>query len=206
MRIVLGGLMSVLLLLACASFTEAQTVQGVVTGTIFDSTGAVIPNADVTLTNVGTNISQNLKADTNGAYRFSLVPPGTYKLDVKTKGFTEKQITDIRVDASQTVSLNVNLAVAAATETIEVQAAATLVQTSSSDLTTTVNRTTIESMPLLTRNVFDLAFAAPAVTQGMDFAPSAGGARESGTTNMLNGSDNNDNFSEGGYNVTPPME
>jgi hypothetical protein len=52
-------------------------------------------------------------------------------------------------------------------------------------------------MPLLTRNVFDLAFMAPAVTQGMNFNAASGGARESGTTNMLNGADNNDNFSEG---------
>ncbi len=79
-------------------------------------------------------------------------------------------------------------------------------QTATSDLTTTVNQTTITSMPLLTRNVFNLSFAAPAVSQGMNFNASAGGARESGTTNMLNGADNNDNFSEGSYNVTPPLE
>ena len=61
-------------------------------------------------------------------------------------------------------------------------------------------------MPLLTRNVFDLAFAAPAVTQGMNFGAASGGSRESGTTYMLNGADNNDNFGEGSVNVTPPLE
>jgi hypothetical protein len=199
------GLVSVFLLLVGASFTEAQ-VQGVVTGTIFDSTGAAIPGAAVTLTNVGTDVSQNVKSNPEGGYRFSLVPPGMYKLDVKVSGFTEKQITEIKVDASETVPVNVTLAVATSTTTIDVEASGTLVQTASSDLATTVNLRTIESMPLLTRNVFDLAFAAPAVSQGMNFNAAAGGARESGTTNMLNGADNNDNFSEGSYNVQPAME
>jgi hypothetical protein len=198
--------MSVLLLLAGASLTKAQTVQGVVTGTIFDASNAAIPAADITLINVGTSISQTTKGSADGAYRFALVPPGMYKLDVKAKGFTEKQITEIKVDASETVPVNVSLDVASATTTIEVQASTALVQTASSDLATSVNLRTIESMPLLTRNVFDLTFAAPTVTQGMNFQAAAGGARESGTTNMLNGADNNDNFSEGSHNVQPPLE
>src|SRR4029077_7317332 len=82
----------------------------------------------------------------------------------------------------------------------------TMVQTATSDLTTSINQRTIESMPLLSRNVFDLAFAAPSVTQGMNFQATSGGARESGTTYMLNGADNNDNFSEGGVNTPPPLE
>src|SRR5215471_1216684 len=198
--------MSVFLLLAGASFTEAQTVQGVVTGTILDGTGAAVPKANIALTNVGTSISQNAISGGDGSYRFSLVPPGTYKLAVKASGFTEKQITEIKVDPSETVPINVTLAVAAATTTLEVEAAGALVQTATSDLATTINERTIVSLPLLTRNVFDLAFAAPAVTQGMNFNAVAGGARESGTTNMLNGADNNDNFSEGSWNITPPME
>ena len=98
------------------------------------------------------------------------------------------------------------MSVATASATIEVSAQETMVQTATSDLSTTINQQLISSMPLLTRNVFDLAFAAPGVTQGMNFNAAAGGARESGTTYMLNGADNNDNFSEGSYNITPPLE
>src|ERR1700722_11849721 len=143
MRVATGSFMSVLLLLAGASLTEAQTVQGVVTGTVFDSSGAAIPASDVMLTNVGTSINQSTKGGSDGAYRFSLVPPGNYKLDIKAKGFTEKQITDIKVDASETVSLNVTLDVASAATTIEVQAASALETTVSSDLATSVNLRTI---------------------------------------------------------------
>ena len=206
MKSAISGSLSVFLLLAGAGFTEAQTVQGVVTGTIFDASGAAVPKASITLTNVGTSVGQSAVSSTDGGYRFSLVPPGMYKLSVKASGFTEKQITEIKVDPSETVPVNVTLAVSTATTTLEVEAAAALVQTATSDLATTINEKTIQSLPLLTRNVFDLAFAAPAVTQGMNFNAVSGGARESGTTNMLNGADNNDNFSEGSWNITPPME
>lgn len=184
----------------------AQTAQGVVTGSVVDSTGAVIPNSELTLTNEGTGVPQVEKSLNNGSYRFGLVPPGTYTLTVKAQGFTTREIKNIVVDASQTVPVAVTLSVATASTTIEVTAQETMVQTATSDVATTINQKFIESMPLLTRNVFDLAFAAPATTQGMNFNAAAGGARESGTTNMLNGADNNDNFSEGSYNVQPPLE
>ncbi|PYV22628.1 MAG: hypothetical protein DMG24_16135, partial [Acidobacteria bacterium] len=53
-----------------------QTVQGVITGTVFDAAGAVVPNATVTLTNEGTNIAQTKTTGSDGGYRFDLVPPG----------------------------------------------------------------------------------------------------------------------------------
>lgn len=197
---------TIFLLFVSASIASAQTVQGVVTGTVFDSSGSVLPKAGVTLTNTGTGIQQKATTALDGSYRFSLVPPGMYTLNVKADGFTEKQIADIKVDPSQTTPVNVTLSVATATATVEVEASDTLVQTATADLATTVSAKTIESMPLLSRNVFDLAFMAPAVTQGMNLNPASGGARESGTGYLLNGADNNDNFSEGGINITPPLE
>lgn len=192
--------------LAFAGGAEAQTVQGVVTGSVADSSGAVIPRADLTLTNDGTGVAQHELSRSDGDFRFGLVPPGTYTLTVKAQGFTTKEIKNIVVEASTTVPVAVALSVATATAVVEVSAQEAMVQTASSDLATTINQRMIESMPLLTRNVFDLAFAAPSVTQGMNFNATSGGARESGTTYMLNGADNNDNFSEGSYNITPPLE
>lgn len=71
---------------------RAQTGQGVVTGTILDAQGAVIPRAEVTLTNEGTNISETRTTGTDGLYRFPLVPPGTYTVTVTASNF-EKSIT-----------------------------------------------------------------------------------------------------------------
>jgi len=196
-RCVLPGLLCLLLGLVLAAGAQAQTVQGVVTGTVADSSGAVITNAALTLTNDGTGVSQQDTSETNGSFRFGLVPPGTYTLTVKAQGFTTKDTKNIIVAASTTVPVSVVLSVATSQTLVEVTAQEAMVQTATSDLSTTINQKFIENMPLLTRNVFDLAFAAPAVTQGMNFNATSGGSRESGTTNMLNGADNNDNISEG---------
>ncbi len=184
----------------------AQTAQGVVTGTITDASGASVPDAQVVLLNQGTQVEQKQVTASAGSYRFPLVPAGVYTLSVTASGFNERQIKDIVVDASTTVPVSVALSVKTSTTSVDVTEATVLVQTSSSDLSSTVSGKTIEDMPLLTRNVFDLAFAAPSVTQGMNFGAASGGSRESGTTYMLNGADNNDNFAEGGINVTPPLE
>jgi hypothetical protein len=181
-------------------------VQGVVTGTITDPASEVIPGAAITLTNQGTGVVQHEVSGSNGVYRFSLVPPGGYTLDVKATGFIEKKTTGIVVDASQTASVNVTLSIGTTTSTVEVTESDLLVQTQNADLATTVNLRTIENTPLITRNIFDLAFLAPAVTQGMNGNYASGGARESGTAFLLNGADNNNNFNEGLYNLQPPLE
>ena len=71
------------LVLAASGVAWSQTVQGVITGTITDPTGAVVPGATVTITNVGTNISQSTTTGGDGSYRFPLVPPGNYLVEVK---------------------------------------------------------------------------------------------------------------------------
>src|ERR1051326_1754715 len=206
MRTAVGRVLCALVVFALSNIAEAQTVQGVVTGTVVDSSGANVPGAEITLTNEGTGVQQKETTKNDGAYRFSLVPPGVYTLAGKAQGFTERDVKGIIVEASKVVPVNVTVSVATAQATIEVTEQETMVQTATADLTTSINQRTIESMPLLSRNVFDLAFAAPAVTQGMNFNPSAGGARESGTGYMLNGAEDNDNFSEGGVNMQPPLE
>src|SRR2546429_452985 len=111
-----------LLILASGGVVWSQTVQGVITGTIMDPTGAVVPNVTVTITNVGTNISQATTTGSDGSYRFALVPPGTYTVDVKATNFAEVRTTGIVVEASQIVPFNVKLELAKASQVIEVTA------------------------------------------------------------------------------------
>jgi len=206
MRKVLVCLAVLVLSYAGARVAVGQTVEGMITGTVFDASGAAIPNATVTITNEGTDISQTRTAASDGVYRFPLVPPGTYTVTVTASGFAKNVTKGLVVEASLTVPLNVTMQVASATTTVEVSTRGGLVQTATSDLTETVESATIENIPLLTRNVYDLTFMAPQVSQGMDFRPATGGTRESGTQYMLNGADNNDNFSEGFNSITPPIE
>ncbi|MGH9542086.1 MAG: carboxypeptidase regulatory-like domain-containing protein [Terriglobales bacterium] len=189
-----------------ASMARAQTAEGQITGVIYDATGAVIPNATVTITNNGTGIAHTAKADSAGLYRFTLVPSGDYTVTATAPSFATQKFAAIHVDPSQTVPLNITLKPASAQQTVEVTSTAPLVQTANSNMTTTVGAATITNTPLNGRNVYNLAFLAPQVTQGMDYRPAAGGQREAGTTYTFNGTDNNDDFSEGNNAATPPLE
>src|SRR5260370_261428 len=144
---------SALLLFACLSTivpagAHAQTVQGIITGTVTDPSGAVVPGALVTITNTGTGISQTAKTAAAGEYRFPLVPPGTYTIEIKASSFGTEKASGVVVQASQTVPFNVKLKVASAEQLVEVTGEEALVQTESSDLTLQVDNTTIQNMAL----------------------------------------------------------
>ncbi len=186
---------------------RAQSVNGVIAGTITDPSGAVVANAKITITNTGTGLSQNTTTGAQGEYRFPLVPPGTYSVRIEASGFGTEKAEGVIVEASQVVPFSVKLKVASAQQLIEVTGIAPLVQTESSDMTMQVDNTTIQNMALVDRDVFGtLPMLAPQASPGMDNMITAGGARESGTSYMLNGGEDNDNFSEGGVNITPPLE
>jgi len=154
-------LAAALLILASGGTVWSQTVQGVITGTITDPTGAVVPNATVTITNVGTNASQSATTGGDGSYRFSLVPPGTYTLEIKAGNFATVRVSGIVVEASQTVPFSRQLELAKAQQVIEVTEQAPLVQTATSDLATQIDRVTIENAPLADRDVFSTLSCSP---------------------------------------------
>lgn len=200
-------LIAALFVLANSAVVRSQTVQGVITGTVTDPTGAVVPNAAVTITNVATNISQSTTTGSEGSYRFPLVPPGTYTVEVKATNFATVKASGLVVEASQTVPYSVKLELAKASQVIEVTSQAPLVQTATSDLGFEVNSSTIEHAALVDRDIFDvLPFMAPSVSMGLDMTPTSGGAREAGTSYMLNGAEDNNNFSAGALNINPPLE
>ncbi len=195
-----------LVILAGSGVAWSQTVQGVITGTITDPTGAVVPNATVTITNAGTNISQTTTTGSDGSYRFSLVPPGTYTLELKAANFGGVRVSGIVVEASQTMAINRQLELAKTSQLVEVTAEAPLVQTATSDLAYQVDSRTIQNAALVDRDIFDvLPFMAPSVSPGLDMSPVSGGAREASTSYMLNGAEDNNSFSAG-LNINPPLE
>src|SRR5437764_10153260 len=200
-------LAAALLVVAGGAAVWVQTVHGVITGTVTDPTGAVVPNATITITNTGTNISQSTTTGSDGSYRFSLVPPGTYTVEVKAANFATVRISGIVVEASQTMPLSRPLRLAQANQMIEVTEQAPLVQTATSDLAYQVDSSTIQHAALVDRDIFDvLPFMAPSVSPGLDMSPTSGGAREAGTSYMLNGAEDNNNFSAGAININPPLE
>jgi len=105
------------------------------------------------------------------------------------------------------MAINRQLELAKTSQLVEVTAEVPLVQTATSDLAYQVDSSTIQHAALVDRDIFDvLPFMAPSVSPGLDMSPTSGGAREAGTSYMLNGAEDNNNFSAGAININPPLE
>src|SRR5277367_3634479 len=117
------------------SLMAQSLVSGDLTGTVTDPSGAVVSGATVTIKSVATGASQNTTTNSNGAYRFSLLPPGSYKVSVAAQGFSTADTT-VSVNIGQAAIGDVKMAVGAGSQTVEVTSAAPLVQAENADLST----------------------------------------------------------------------
>jgi outer membrane receptor protein involved in Fe transport len=152
-----------LALLVAPGKALAQTSMGAVSGTVKDSTGAVVPGATVTLTNQETNIRGERVTNESGYFTFVNVRPGTYTLTVELTGFSKAQLSAFVVGVNETVARNVTLKVGATTEVIEVTAQSELIQGSTSELGHVVEEKVIKGVPLQGRNFTQLLLLSPGV-------------------------------------------
>ena len=152
-----GGLTLILIVMLslCASSLKAQSF-GSISGTVTDSTGAVVRGASVTVTNVGTNDKQIALTGTSGEYRFVNIIPAQYKLDVQAKGFERFEQQSLTVQVGTTITVDAKLQVGAATETVEVMTQPALLQTESGSVNSEVKGEVVAEMPLNGRNTMNL--------------------------------------------------
>lgn len=155
---------------------SAQIFTGSVSGVVTDPTGAVVPGAKVTLTDVNKGFAYNATTDAVGRYVITSLPPSTYKLSVEAQGFKTNVQEAIALDVNQKVAIDVALQLGAAVQTVEVTGAAPVLSTQDAVMGQELDRTFVNDLPLLGRGVFDLAFLAPGVVQapGATFGPSNG--------------------------------
>jgi hypothetical protein len=143
---------------------EAQVVTSSVVGTVVDSTGAAVPNAHVTLTNLGTKEVRTATTGTTGIFRFTTLLPGNYSVAVSATGFKEFTTTNIELEASSTRDLGkLTLQVGAVSQSVTVTAAVTPIQTSSSALSSTVTGSALSALPLKGRDLFGAVDLVPGV-------------------------------------------
>ena len=130
-----------------------------------DATGAVIPNATVTLTDE--NKGFNYKGTTGGDGRYVLrnLPPGLYRLAVSAPGMRVSERTGIDLEVGQNASADVKMEVGGATQTVEVTSGAAQLQTQDASTGQTINQKFINDLPLVGRSVFNLAQMSPGVSQ-----------------------------------------
>src|SRR5215467_6129469 len=125
-----GARILFLLVCACAAWSQGTTSR--VLGTVVDSSGAVVPNASVKLTNEGTHVAFDTKTSETGTYVFEAVQPGSYQLDVEAGGFRKYTSRANAVNIGQPATINVRLEIGTLVDAVEVVSAVETVQTSSS--------------------------------------------------------------------------
>src|SRR6202142_53401 len=195
-RIVAVLLSALCLVLFCGERSAAQQATALLTGTIKDSTGAIVPGARVTLKNSDTNIARTETSNKDGVFLFTLVPIGSYEGGGTSEGFRRDFHKGITLEINQNARLDVALAVGASTQVVEVTGNVTQVDTVSDTIGTSVIGETIQRAPLNGRDVLDLALLQPGVTETNGDSTAAGkysiaGGRSDSVTFLLDGGLNN---------------
>ncbi len=146
----------------CSVSSRAQFLdQGGVTGVVQDPGGAVVPGADVVLTNVETSLKLTTKTDQSGVYVFSPVKIGHYSVTVTASGFQQTTQQNITVDLGQRTNVAVTLQPGGVNQSITVTGAPPLLQTQESSTGQTFTSQQVNDTPLNGRNVIYLAQLAP---------------------------------------------
>lgn len=143
---------------------SAQTNRGGITGTIFDPSGAVIPNAIVSVTSVGTNQQFKETTGNTGSYSFPALEPVTYRIEVEANGFKKKVINEVKVDTASIATVDIKMEPGAPTTQVTVEADAAQINTENGTLSSTISARQIQDVPLLNRSVLDLALTLPNIS------------------------------------------
>jgi hypothetical protein len=191
MRFYLGVLFGVLSSSLCS--LHGQATFGSITGTVTDSTGAVIPNAEVQVTNQGTNVSRAVNSGDSGTFEVPNLNAGTYKVTSKAAGFKTFTVEGIDVAALRTVRVDVRMEVGEVGTEVTVQGAAPVIETDSASIASVRTTRDLNDLPLNIRStvsgtgdsgLYRYVFLTPTGGQGGGSRFSLGGAR--GSQNYFN--------------------
>ncbi len=179
----------------------AQTSQGILAGVVRDQTGAVLPSAQITITNEETQEVRTSVAKSDGAYRLEGVPPGRYTVVVEEPGFDTRKGTGVVVNPSVVTSYDAALTVGKVNDVVEVKAVSNAINLENGQLTGILSTNDIRELPIFSLNPIELATTLPGIqtivqpssgagAQGQVF--SANGARPRANNFLLDGQEIND--------------
>jgi Carboxypeptidase regulatory-like domain len=204
-----GFLLTALLVAGIPAPATGQNIGATLQGLVTDEQKAVLPGVTVTIINVDTGIARTVVTDTAGWYRAAALSPGTYELTTDLTGFVTYKRSGLTLTTGQAPRIDIMLQVAAVKETVQVVAAAPLVDTTKNTIGLTVTRKDLDSIPLVTRNFLDLANMTPGVT-----GVGGGGVNTAGQLNrsnsyLVDGVSNDDTIvssSRGGFSLEAVRE
>src|SRR6267142_3676897 len=161
----LARLAAIILLgvIAFPAALRAQVSGGTLSGTISDPSGRAIPQAQIVIVNIATGVARTVTTNADGFYTAVNLLAGDYKVTISAKGFNTEAKTGITMNVGAQQTLDLTLQVGTVTHTVQVTTEAPAVQVSSSEISATVNATTVRELPLNGRSWTDLAALQPGV-------------------------------------------
>jgi hypothetical protein len=207
----LGAIAAALLVMGVTASVFGQAVSGTIVGTVSDSTGAAVGNAEVQASNVATGITLATKTESNGEYRFNNLPVGTYKISVSAEGF-QSSVRQTPVDLNATITVNLTLNPGAASTTIEVSAVTPTLDSTTAQITSTYGEiaaadvATVSTggtgLGVLNLSLYSAGVASPGGL-GAGTGPSIGGQRSRNNNFTIEGVDNNSKTVTGPLAIVP---
>lgn len=189
---------SLFLLLFAGLPAWAQTAQ--IVGTISDASGARVPGAKVTVTNVNTGVKRNVTSNAQGYYTVPLLPNGEYSITVQKQGFKQASRSDIALSVGNNVAIDFTLIVGAVSQTVSVKATAPLMETQSGTIKRVVGEQRIKDLPLNGRDITQLLSLQAGVLQTESSSGIVGngfvvnGSRNNGVYYLLDGGMNENSY------------
>jgi hypothetical protein len=190
--------------LLLAASLWAQVDRGTVTGIVTDQSGAVVPNVQITVTNITNGVTNTATTNASGVYSIPQLPAAEYRLSAAAKGFRHYEQSGIIVNVGQTARLDVSLIVGQTTQTVQVTSQAASLERETSDTATTVSNQELEELPLISegdqRSPADFLQLAPGVTgrgpsnnnsegYSRTMSTQVSGSMVASTTMMIDGAD-----------------
>ncbi len=158
-------------------FLAAQTTTADILGTVTDSTGAIIPNANVRLEDNGTHAIRTVTSNASGEFDFTLLQPGRYTVTATAPGFQEFRVNDIAVNGGDHARADAKLQVGQSNQVVEVTSQTPLLQADSANVTTTITTEAVENLPTAQRNLTSLVILTPGANEAASVDGLSSGAR-----------------------------
>jgi hypothetical protein len=161
---------AVVLTLACAGASSAQSFPGRINGVVRDTQGAAVPDATVKLSNPSTGLERTVTTDANGEFNFPELALGNYRLTISKSGFQTMALTDIATSESEVNTVAPTLTVGSVTSEIQVTSAPALLQTETASVGGQLTEQQVANLPIGNSDYTRLALVLPGVTQNSNFA------------------------------------
>lgn len=199
-KLMMFAVMGMLLVFGGAAI--AQQVTGNISGTVKDSSGAVVPNATVTLTNTDQNVvARTVKTDAQGAYSAPLLPLGHYSVSAEANQFKKSTVNGVQLHVNDDLTIDLTLQVGSTSATVTVEAAPVQVELQTATAAGLISGTQIRELALNTRNYEQLVNLMPGVSYGAGDQLYIGLANPSGETNVVSFSINGNRNSANSWTI-----